>query len=93
MMSEIVRCGSIVMAHYERKIKNMGRDYEHPARFYKLPPASQREESQNNGPLQYPPHTKRLSITPISDNNEIRVGEEDDLRYKENLIAKDVVED
>ena len=63
------------------------------ARFYKLPPASQREESQNNGPRQYPPHTKRLSITPISDNNEIRVGEENDLRYKENLIAKDVVED
>lgn len=63
------------------------------ARFYRSPPASQQEESQNNGPLQYPPHTNRLSITPISDNNEIRAGKEDDLRYKENLVAEDVVED
>ena len=63
------------------------------ASFYKSPPASQREESQNNGPRQYPTHTNKLSITPISDNNEIRAGEEDDLRYKENLVAEDVVED
>lgn len=84
------------MAHYERKINNMGRDYEHPwldFTGHQSPPASQREESQNNGPRQYPPHTNRLSITPISDNNEIRAGEEDDLRYKENLVTKDVVED